>query len=125
MRVIGVLHVGADDSDVGPYRGKLEFRVVAAARSNSVSLSYMVLADDLEDEIAAFIAEVPCVEQVLELRVHVQPAMRVTVRFVPNAIALSPIRGIYNRARHSHTLLLYDQALRVVHVCPKARVTLG
>lgn len=108
LRVIGVLHVGSDDPNVGSDRGKLNRRVIAAARRTGISLRHMVFANGLEDEIAAFVAEISSIEQALERRVHIEPAVRITIGFVPNPVSLLAPRVVNKSARHSDALLLHD-----------------
>lgn len=57
--MIRVLHIGSGDSDMLSNRRNLNVRVIAARTGgNRIGLCYVVLANDLECEIAAFRADV-------------------------------------------------------------------
>src|SRR5439155_13567345 len=93
-----------------------------------IRLRDLVVADDLEHEIAAFVRSVPGVDEIGELRIDLQPAVRVTVALMPNAVRLMMrlILGcVDDLARYRDAVLQYDQPRRMVYVLPQAVATPG
>jgi hypothetical protein len=76
------------------------------------------LTYDFENQIPALIAHVSGVQEILERRVHIKPAVRIAVCFVPYSVRFLANRRVHNGARYGNALLLHDEALRVIDVIP-------
>src|SRR2546421_12360949 len=76
------------DGDMGADRW--DRRVVDESRAGrlGIRLRHAVVADDLKHEIPPFVRSVPRIDEIGELRVNLQPAVRITVALMPNAVRL-------------------------------------
>lgn len=120
LGVVIVLHPGAGHSNVAADRSQLDLVGIAFAGVYGIGLRDFEHAHDFIDQIALFVAVIACVEVSLLPGVQCQPAVAVAVRFPANAIFAAPVRSIHDRACQGYALPVYEQALRVVNVGPKA-----
>src|SRR5438552_15923149 len=81
------------------------------------------MTHDLEHEIAAFVRPIAGVDQARELRIDLQPPVGVAVRLMTHAVGLV-VRlargGVDDHARYGDTVLLHEQARRMVDALPQA-----
>src|SRR2546427_1930074 len=93
---------------------------------SGVRLRDLVVADDLEHKIPAFVRRVPGVDETCERRIDLQPAVRITVALMPNAVRLMLrlILGcVDDLARDRDAVLQDDQPRRMVYVLPQSVAT--
>jgi hypothetical protein len=95
--VEGVLDVGAQDANVRADGREHDVVRVALARGFGVGLSDRVFANDFEDQVAAFSADVSGVHEILKFRVQLEPAVSVAILLVPDSIRLFAGGGIHKR----------------------------
>src|SRR6266566_803977 len=119
LLVIFFAHERPRDRDMGADRW--DRRVVAESLTGGpgIRLRDLVVADDLEHKIPAFIRRVPGVDETCERRINLQPAVRITVALMPNAVGLMRrlILGcVDDVARDRDTVLQDDQPRRMVYV---------
>src|SRR5256885_9955295 len=91
-----------------------------------IRLRDLVVADDLEHKIPAFVRRVPGVDETCERRINLQPAVRITVALMPNAVGLMLrlILGcVDDVARDRDAVLQDDQPRRMVYVLPQSVAT--
>src|SRR2546422_4206723 len=91
-----------------------------------IRLRDLVVADDLEHEIPAFVRSVSGIDEIGELRIDLQPAVRITVALMPNAVRLMmrlALGCVDELARYRGTVLQNDQPRRMVHVLPQSVAT--
>src|SRR2546425_146574 len=111
------------DRDMGADRW--DRRVVGESRAGGlgIRLRDLVVADDLEHKIPAFVRSVPGVDETGELRVSLQPPVRIAVAFMPNAVRLVVrliLRCVDDLAEYRGAVLQYDKPRRMVDVLPHA-----
>src|SRR5260370_5486365 len=119
----GVLHVDSENANVRTHRWKLHIVRVICARGLGVGLRYRKSAYDFEYQIAALVFLISGVQQILELRIHFQPAVSISVCLMADAIRLSATGGGHNRSRQSDTLLLHGPPVGMLHVAPQVGIT--
>jgi len=84
------------------------------------------VTDDLEHKIPAFVRRVPSVDEICERRINLQPAVRITVELMPNAVGLMLrlILGcVDDLARDRDAILQDDQPRRMVDALPQSVAT--
>src|SRR5580693_4282050 len=125
LGVEGVLDVGAHDANVRADGREGDLVGVALAGGFGIGLSDGELAHDFEDQVAAFIAYVSSVHEILELRVELEPAVSVAVLLMADSVVLLASGGVHNRSGHGGALLLHDEARGMVDVSLQGGVTGG
>src|SRR2546422_7606045 len=91
-----------------------------------IRLRDAVVTGDLEHEIPAFVRSVSGIDEIGELRIDLQPAVRITVALMPNAVRLMmrlALGCVDELARYRGTVLQNDQPRRMVHVLPQSVAT--
>ena len=96
LRMEGVLHISPRNPHVLTERWQFDLIFVPLARCLGIRLRYREPADDLEHEIASLLAQVPRIQEALELTVHVKPAVGVSIGFKAKAIWLLALGGIHD-----------------------------
>jgi len=118
-RVILVLNVSSRDRDVGSHWRQLHsIAVIRRARGDGAWLRGRPVTDDLKHQIPFLIRFVAGAQQVLVLRIDIEPPMRVTILLLPHAIMTPPATRIDDRAGDGETRMKHCQALGVVHMLP-------
>ena len=120
----GVLHVGSHYANVGAHGRYRDVIREALARRLGICLSDREPAYDFEHQVAGFIAHVSGVQEIQKFRVRFEPSVRISVRLVTNSIRLFTMGRVHGCTGHRGTLVLYDEALRMVDMIPQAGVTL-
>src|ERR1051325_1939897 len=128
LLVILFPHERPRDRDMGADRW--DRRVVGESNAGGfgVRLRDLVVTNDLEHEVSAFVRNVPGVDQGGELRIDLQPAVRITIALVPNTVRLMVrliLGGVDDLARYRDAVLQYDEPRRMVHVLPQSVATPG
>src|SRR2546422_9136194 len=105
-------------------------RVVGESRAGrlGIRLRDFVVADDLEYKIPAFVRSVPRVDEIGELRINLQPAVRITVALMASAVRLMMrlvLGCVDDLAGYRDAVLQYDQPRRMVYVLPQSVATPG
>ncbi len=118
LRVIRVLHERTRDCHVCPDQRNAGAVDEVLAGRLCIRLRHREVADDLEDKIAAFLGSVAGVQEARELRVYLEPAVRIPVCFVPDAIRFTPCGRVDDGARYGDALLLHEQSIRMIDVLP-------
>src|SRR2546425_222851 len=93
-----------------------------------IRLRDLVVADDLEHKIPAFVRRVPGVDEICELRIDLQPAVRITVALMPNAVRLVLrliLRCVDDLAEYRGAVLQYNKPRRMIDVLPQSVATPG
>src|SRR5438128_6916565 len=128
LAVVLLGHDGPGDRDVRADR-RDHFRIVEfPARWLRIGLRDLVVADTLEYKVLVLVHRVAAVDQTGKLRIHLQPAVRIAVPFVPHAVWLMVrLRGsrVDDGARHREAVLPHEQARRVVDVLPQTVAAAG
>src|SRR2546422_7889079 len=128
LLVILFPHERPSDRDMGTDRWNR--RVVGESRAGrlGIRLLDLVVADDLEYKIPAFVRRVPRVDEIGELRINLQPAVRITVALMANAVRLMMrlvLGCVDDLAGYRDAILQYDQPRRMVYMLPQSVATAG
>ena len=75
-------HIDSNNADVRAHVRNRDLVLIAVGRCLGISLSHRVLADDFEHQVSALVAMVSGVQQILELGIHFEPPVGVSVCFV-------------------------------------------
>src|SRR5260370_2245105 len=121
----GVLHVDSENANVRTHRRKVHNVRVMCAGGLGVGLRYRKSAYDFQYQIRRLVFLNSGVQQILELRIHFQATVSISVCLMADAIRLSASGGIHNRSRQSDTLLMHDQPVGMVDVGPQVGITTG
>jgi len=92
---------------------------VALARLNCILLADFEEANDLEDQIPAFVAFIACVDELLLPPIELEPSVRVTIAFVSKSVFPLAVRRVHDGADHGDTNLFHNEPLGVVYMPPK------
>src|SRR6185437_4848937 len=123
--VIGVPYVTSYHAHVRAHRRKLDGAVVVGGTDRlGVGLGDVEFADDFKYQVSTLITHVSCIQKILELRVYIQPTVRISICFVTDPVRPFPVARVYNRPCHFYASLYDDEALRIVDVAPESVVAL-
>src|SRR6266700_3017365 len=128
LLVILFPHERPRDRDMGADRWDRRAVGESHAGGLGIRLRDLIVADDLEHEIAAFVRSVPGVDEIGELRIDLQPAVRITVALMSNAVRLMMRLMLgcgHARTRYRDSVLQYDQPRRMVSVLTQSVASPG
>src|SRR6266852_722400 len=125
FRVKSILHISSHYSNVGACRRQRDMICIALTRRLGILLSHRKPTHDFEHQVPLLITDVPVVKKILKLRVHIKPAVRVSVALVTHPVGFLTSGRVNNFSCHSNALLFHDQAVRMVNMVPQAGIALS